>query len=321
MTTTTTARSITTAVRRAVRLAGLIGHVAKVSTEAGLDKVDGKQVRVWRTLVETFSHTDEIDKILRDAGFVRFSKSSRPGSQQFVALIAPREDAEVAPAAPAEVDHYVRYTNVGGHDGTVLIERGADRRGQALSVAAGIVRSGGTVHEVYYRVGRKTVRVETPEQAAPAAPERGVALDIQVRIACDRLGIGVTSTTNADGDRLFRIGSRFFDVAELADLVLSGGRTAAYPRTEVIVRTDSPLKPQVHVNADGTFETTNFRHVAENARISVEPDGSRHYVGGTFTASGWISYRCSRTVRPFGLVFHRDGEATCRECLAEGTRR
>lgn len=168
-----TARSITTGVRRALRLAGLLGHVVGVSTEASLENHRTEagaieQTHVWRTLVETFSHTKDVTDALTAAGFTVFSKSERPGSQQFVALTAPRvAEVDTTPADenPETNTHHVEYTNVGGYDGTVLIERGDNRRTQALAQAAGIRRSGGHVHritEITSRGRRLTVVEPTP---------------------------------------------------------------------------------------------------------------------------------------------------------------
>lgn len=111
MTTTTTpattARSITTEVRRALRLAGKLDHVLKVSTQESIDNRRNaagrvEQVRTWRTLVETFSHTKDVADALTAAGYTVFSKSEQPGSQQFVALTAPRA-AEVDTTSADEI--------------------------------------------------------------------------------------------------------------------------------------------------------------------------------------------------------------------------
>lgn len=179
MTTTTapatTARSITTEVRRALRLAGVLGHALKVSTQESIDNrrdAAGRveQVRTWRTLVETFSHTKDVADALTAAGYTVFSKSEQPGSQQFVALTAPRvAEVDTTPTAgnPETNTHHVKYTNVGGYDGTVLIERGDNRRTQALEQAASIRRSGGHVHEIIEITSRgRRITVVEPIPAA-----------------------------------------------------------------------------------------------------------------------------------------------------------
>lgn len=182
MTTTTapaapTARSITTAVRRALRLAGALGHVLKVSTQANLENRRTEagaieQTHVWRTLVETFNHTKDVADALTAAGYTVFSKSEQPGSQQFVALIAPRvAEVDTTPTNenPETNTHHVKYTNVGGYDGTVLIERGDTRRTHALEQAASIRRSGGHVHSITEITSRG--RRITVVEPVPAADE------------------------------------------------------------------------------------------------------------------------------------------------------
>lgn len=74
---------------------------------------------------------------------------------------------------PAENDHHVRYTNANGYDGTVLIEWGTDRRGQALRQAASIRDSGGVVHEIVEVTQQGLLTVDEPATAAP--------LDLTVR--------------------------------------------------------------------------------------------------------------------------------------------
>lgn len=83
------------------------------------------------------------------------------------------EAAPAAPvAAPVENVHHVSYTNVSGYSGTVLIEWGTDRRGQALEQAASIRRSGGTVHGIVEITPRgKRIVVTEPEQQAPESAE------------------------------------------------------------------------------------------------------------------------------------------------------
>ncbi|MEU4804333.1 hypothetical protein [Actinosynnema sp. NPDC023587] len=70
---------------------------------------------------------------------------------------------------PAVCDHHVAYTNVGGKSGTLLIERGTDRRTAALTSAASIRESGGMVHAITMitPTGTHEVTESTPHTATP----------------------------------------------------------------------------------------------------------------------------------------------------------
>jgi hypothetical protein len=104
----TTARSITTAVRRALRTAGLLDtQVFKVNTRESLDNVpnaDGRgvtQTPVWSTLVELYDtgKADVVAEALAAAGFTVRGKSSGPWGMKSVSLQTPREVEQ-----PADVD-------------------------------------------------------------------------------------------------------------------------------------------------------------------------------------------------------------------------
>ncbi|NUT90892.1 MAG: hypothetical protein HOY78_02565 [Saccharothrix sp.] len=111
--TVTTARTITTAVRRALRVANVLDqHVFKVNTQESLDNVpntDGRgvtQVPVWSTVVELYdtAKTDIVADALTAAGFTVRGKSSSPWGMKFVSLQAPREVEQPAGLEPVDSD-------------------------------------------------------------------------------------------------------------------------------------------------------------------------------------------------------------------------
>lgn len=102
----TTARTVTTAVRKALRLAGRLDRVSSVRTQATLANVTIEarmvQIPVWSTVVETVGGTEAIAEALKDAGFGVTHSSQVPGMQSYVAVRTPRvvEDAPVADVVP-----------------------------------------------------------------------------------------------------------------------------------------------------------------------------------------------------------------------------
>lgn len=168
MTTTTapatTRRSITTAVRKALRLAGHLPVVVKVgTTPANTMPVNGVQTPVWHTTIETTRRDNrDLRDVLTAAGF------RVPGTgTEFLLVSTPREVEPVAEVDSESNTHHVGYTNAAGYDGTVLVERGTDRRTQALKVAASIRESGGLVHGI--------VEI-TPDGRRVAVQEQGVEI-------------------------------------------------------------------------------------------------------------------------------------------------
>jgi hypothetical protein len=211
MTTTTasaTRRSITTAVRKALRLSGHLPVVVKVGTiDTNTAPINGVQTPVWSTTVET-THRDnrEMGKSLTDAGFT----VSGVGSD-FILVTTPREVEPVTETDSESNTHHVAYTNAAGYSGTVLIERGHARRTAALEQVASTRRSGGYVHSITEITpdGRR-VNVELP---APAAEEIAAddyqgdddALATDLRITEGNLAKAGRHKDLRAGDRRYRV--------------------------------------------------------------------------------------------------------------------
>lgn len=195
MTTTTapasTARSITTAVRRAIRLAGLLDSVIKVNTGQARTGLLGEISTHWSTIVETTSR-EEAERITAALGAQYPVAKTRFGMNFSAVEIAQPIATPVAENSETNA-HHVAYTNANGYDGTVLIERGTNRRTHALEQAASIRRSGGHVHEVIeiHPDGRRVAVDLPPVLVADAADDdyRGdsEALATELRIVTHRM--------------------------------------------------------------------------------------------------------------------------------------
>ncbi|NUT90919.1 MAG: hypothetical protein HOY78_02700 [Saccharothrix sp.] len=181
----------TTIRRNATRKIAAIKNAARTATRYSV----GEAAMVPSTVEDAFSVLNAITSArLLDNGDGTFTVRVHSDTWFYVIDVRPTDEQA------ARMDHEVDYTNKAGHSGSILIERGNDRRNQAFRTASQTESSGTTIHGVYVVVpGFGRLPVERPAEVEQLAAKPVVHRRVRPAVlVCGTVENSQTNTTVHD---------------------------------------------------------------------------------------------------------------------------